>query len=139
MDNYEKDVMQKSIENVYSDFIGKVAAGRKMTAAGVDSIGEGRVWTGSRALDNGLVDEIGGLDDAIKAAIEMAGVEKYSIREYPVIEDPYTKLLTSLSGDIRMKIIRNELGDYFTYYKQLKELSLLSGIQARLPYFIEIR
>lgn len=139
MEIYERDVMQKNIEKVYSDFVGKVADGRKMNKSSVDSIGEGRVWTGSRSLKIGLVDELGGIEDALKGAVEMAGLDKYSVREYPEFEDPYVKLLSTLSGDMRMRSVAKELGDYFIFYRQLKELSVLSGIQARLPYFIEIR
>ena len=139
MDIYEKDVMQRNVENIYSDFVGKVAEGRKMRTGAVDSIGGGRVWTGTRALNNGLVDEIGGLEEAIKGASELAGIDKYSLREYPEFEDPYTKILSSLSGDLRMRSLARELGDYYVYFTQLKEISLLSGVQARLPYFIQIR
>jgi protease-4 len=139
MDKYEKEVMQKSIENIYSDFVSKVAEGRKLTRPGVDSIGQGRVWTGSRALENGLVDQIGGLNEAIAGAAELAGTSDYIIMEYPLIEDPYAKLISGLTGEIRMRFLARELGTSIRYYNELKELAGLSGIQARLPYFIEIR
>ena len=136
---YEEDVMQRSIEKVYSDFIGKVSAGRKIEVSTVDSIGQGRVWSGTSSRKIGLVDEFGGLNEAVAGAAELAGIEKYSIREYPVAEDPYARILSGLSGDIRTKIINGELGSYSRYYRELKEITGLSGIQARLPYFIEIR
>jgi protease-4 len=139
MEVYEKDVMQNSVEKTYSEFVKKVSEGRKMTFAGVDSIGQGRVWTGSRALKIGLVDELGGLKEAIKGAAELAGTDDYILKEYPEIVDPYTKLITGLTGEIRLKILAKELGTSIRYYNELKELSGLSGIQARLPYFIEIR
>jgi protease-4 len=138
MNPYEKEVMQMSIEKVYSDFVGKVASGRKMKSESVDSIGQGRVWSGTSAQKIGLVDEIGGLKAAIKGAAELAGIDKYAIRELPVIEDPYTKLLSQLGGEIRMSILKKELGESVKYYNILQELKELSGIQARLPYFIEI-
>lgn len=138
MNSYEKEVMQKSVEKTYDDFVNKVATGRKMTTGAVDSIGEGRVWAGVRAKNLGLIDEIGGLEDAIKGAAMLAGIEKYSIREYPVLEDPYTKLVSSLTGDIKMRILNKELGENAIFYSEIKELTGLSGIQARLPYFIEI-
>ena len=62
MNHYEKEIMQMSIEKIYSDFVSKVASGRKMTNKSVDSIGQGRVWSGTSALKIGLVDEIGGLE-----------------------------------------------------------------------------
>ena len=138
MNSLEQQVMQKSIENIYSDFVSRVSEGRKMRTAFVDSIGQGRVWSGNRAKELGLIDEMGGLHDAIKGAAELAKIDKYSIREFPVIEDPYTKIISGLTGEIRMKILDKELGEYARYYSEIKELSALSGIQARLPYFIEI-
>jgi protease IV len=138
MNIYEKEVMQMSIEKVYSDFVDKVASGRKMTTESVDSIGQGRVWSGTSAQKIGLVDEIGGLKAAIKGAAYLAGVDSYSIRELPVIADPYTRLLSQLSGEIRMNILKRELGESVKYYNMVQEIKDLSGIQARLPYFIEI-
>ncbi|MFN8239376.1 MAG: signal peptide peptidase SppA [Bacteroidales bacterium] len=139
MESYEKDVMQKSIETVYDDFITKVSEGRKIRKERVDSIGQGRVWAGVKAPGVGLVDEFGGLKEAIKGAAGLAGLDKYSIREYPVAEDPYAKLLSGLSGGVRMNILRKELGSYSKFYDELKDVSSLSGVQLRLPYFIEIK
>jgi len=138
MNPYEKEMMQMSIENIYSDFVNKVAAGRKMSATSVDSIGQGRVWSGTSALKVGLVDEIGGLKDAIKGAANLAGINNYSIKELPVYEDPYLRILSQLSGEVRMNILKKELGESVKYYNMVQELKDLSGIQARLPYFIEI-
>ncbi len=135
---YERDIMQTSVENTYSDFVGKVAEGRKMQEKSVDSIGQGRVWSGLRAHEIGLVDSIGGLEDAIKGAAQLADIVTYTIRELPVPVDPYTKLLTQLTGDVRMKIIRKSLGESYRYFDMVEEIKNMSGIQARLPYFIEI-
>lgn len=139
MENYEKDIIQKSVEKTYSEFMSKVASGRKMRMEKVDSIGQGRIWTGSMAMSIGLIDEFGGLDEAVKGAAELAGITEYSLREYPVLEDPYTKLITGLTGDIKIRILEKEIGSNIKIYKELKELSGLSGIQMRIPYFIEIR
>ena len=138
MNSYEQMVMQKNIENIYADFVNKVSDGRKMRTGAVDSIGQGRVWSGESAKKIGLVDEIGGLDDAIKGAAKLAGIDKYALKEVPIIEDPYTKLITGLSTEMRARTIENELGEFAKYYSQIKELAALSGIQARLPYFIAI-
>jgi len=135
---YEKEVIQKSVEKSYNEFVSKVASGRKMNLSAVDSIGQGRVWSGDKAKKLGLLDETGGLQDAIKKAAEMAGIDKYSIVEYPVQQDPYTKILSSLTGEIRMNIMKKELGENARYYYEMKELAGISGIQARLPYFIDI-
>jgi protease-4 len=138
MNVYEKEVMQLSIEKVYSDFISKVSVGRKMDIASVDSIGQGRVWSGSDAIKIGLVDEIGGLTESIEAAAVLAGIENYSVKELPVEEDPYTKIISQLAGDIKMRILNKELGEYKSLFDELQEIANISGIQARLPFFIEV-
>jgi protease-4 len=138
MNSLEQKVMQKNIESIYSDFVSKVSEGRKMRTGSVDSIGQGRVWSGRRAKELGLIDEMGGLEDAVKGAAELAKIDKYSIREFPVIEDPYSKIISGLTGEIKMGILEKEFGEYARYYSEIRELAALSGIQARLPYFIEI-
>jgi protease-4 len=138
MNVYEKEVMQLSIEKGYSDFVSKVSSGRKMSVAAVDSIGQGRVWSGTDALKIGLVDETGGLRASIEEAAKLAGIETYSIRELPVAEDPFTRILSQLSGEIKMRILKNELGEYKKFFDEIQEIKNLSGIQARLPYFIEV-
>jgi protease-4 len=138
MTSYEKEMMQMSIEKTYSDFVSKVASGRKMKENEVDSIGQGRVWSGTSAIKIGLVDEFGGLKASIKGAAELAGITDYSIRELPELEDPYVKLLSQLGGDIRMNLIKKELGASGKYLNMIEELKNMSGIQTRLPYFIEI-
>jgi protease IV len=138
MNTYEKEIMQMSVEKIYRDFVGKVASGRKMSIESVDSIGQGRVWSGTGALKIGLVDEIGGLNDAINSAAKLAGIRSFSIRELPVLEDPYTRILNQLTGEIKLSILKNELGESVKYFNLVKELKNMSGVQARLPYFIDI-
>ncbi len=138
MNIYEKEAMQRSIEKTYSEFVDKVASGRKMTPGSVDSIAQGHVWCGTIAKNIGLVDETGGLNDAIKGAADLANLDIYSVRELPEAQDPYLKLLNQLTGEIGMNLIKKELGESYRFYKELMEIRDLSGIQARLPYFIEI-
>jgi protease IV len=135
---YEKEIMQMSIEKIYIDFVGKVASGRKMSKESVDSIGQGRVWSGNSALKIGLVDETGGLKDAIKGAAKLAHIESFSVRELPELEDTYTRILSQLGGGVRMSILKNELGESLKYYNMVREIKEMTGIQARLPYFIDI-
>jgi protease IV len=139
MTGYEKEIMQLSIENTYRDFVNKVAEGRKMRASSVDSIGQGRVWSGTNALKIGLIDTIGGLKASIGGAAKLAAIDNWSIRELPVIEDPYTRILNELGGELKMNIIKRELGESSKIYDILKEIKDLTGVQARLPYFVEIR
>ncbi|MGB8490685.1 MAG: signal peptide peptidase SppA [Bacteroidales bacterium] len=138
MGTYEKVVMQSGIDKMYGEFVSKVAHGRKMRAPAVDSIAQGRVWTGVDAKGIGLIDEFGGLKASVEAAASLAGIETYSIRELPALEDPYTRLMSQFSGDARARLIRNELGEYSRYFDELQEIREITGIQARLPYFIEI-
>jgi protease IV len=138
MNTYEKEIMQLSVERIYTDFVGKVASGRKMRIESVDSIGQGRVWSGSSALKIGLVDEIGGLNDAINSAAKLAGIGSFSVRELPVLEDTYTRIITQLTGEMKLGILKNELGESVKYFNMAKELRDMSGVQARLPYFIDI-
>ena len=139
MNTYEKELMQMSIEKIYGDFISRVASGRNMSTDAIDSIGQGRVWSGSSAMSIGLVDEMGGLNDAIEGAAELAGISNYSLRELPQLEDPYLRLLSQIGGEVRMNILKNQLGESIKYYNMVQEIKNLSGIQARLPYLIEIR
>lgn len=138
MNDTEKKVMQMNIEQIYGDFVNKVAQGRKMENAEVDSIGQGRVWSGSSALSIGLVDEFGGLREAVRGAASLAGIDEYSVRELPYAEDPYLKLLSQLSGEVKMNMLKKELGPTVKYYNIIKEIGEMTGVQARLPYFIDI-
>lgn len=135
----EKDIIQIGVENIYDDFITKVAQGRNMTKEQVDSIGQGRVWTGMDAKKIGLVDEIGGINKAIEMAKEMAKMESYELVAYPKIEkNPFMDVVIALSEDAETRIVKNKLGESFKYYQKIEKVSTQSGIMARMPYEIEI-
>ncbi len=138
MNAVEKEAMQRTIEATYSDFVNKVSAGRKMTFNEVDSIAQGRVWSGSDALRIGLVDGFGGLTDAVAEAGRLAGLEAWSLRELPVSEDPFLKMISQFGAEIKNRILKNELGEFERIFDELREIRDLSGIQARLPYYIEV-
>jgi protease-4 len=133
------EALQANVERTYSTFTGVVAAGREMRQTAVDSIGQGRVWTGADAIPIGLVDSFGGLTDAISEAAKLAGLEEYRTVEMPESTDFYTKFLKELTGDIRTKAIRSELGEISRYYFDLKNIISSGGIQAAMPYYLEIR
>ncbi|MRR20517.1 signal peptide peptidase SppA [bacterium] len=139
LDSFEREVLQANVERTYSTFTGVVAGGRDMRQTAVDSIGQGRVWSGSDAAEIGLVDTFGGLTDAITAAAELAGIEEYRLVEKPEAADFYTKLLKEMTGDIRSRAIRKELGEVSRYYFDLKEIISSGGVQAVMPYYLEIR
>ena len=138
LNNAEKEYLQAGIENTYNEFISRVADGRGMTTEAVDSIAQGRVWSGIDALGIGLVDGIGGMTKAIEIASEMAGLDHYRIISLPTQEDPYQKLLKEISGNVRASILKKELGDSYRHYQNLKELVENRGIQMRMPYYFDI-
>lgn len=137
MTQFERNVIQNSVVDVYDTFISHVSEGREMEKAEVDSIGQGRVWSGADAKEIGLVDVMGGLADAIEIAKEKAELENYRIKEYPE-KDKMSKILEDLATETKADIIESELGEAHIYYKRVKELSKIQGIQARMPYFISI-
>jgi len=138
MTKHEKAMMQNMVENVYSTFVNHVADGRGLTYEQVDEIGQGRVWTGENAFDLGLVDVLGGMDDAIEIAKNMSGLEKYRIVEYPKQKDPIQELLKGFSTKVKNKIISNELGYGAKHYKAINTIKNSNGIMARMPYDISI-
>lgn len=138
----EKAMMQVWVDEFYDGFIERVAEGRKLTVAQVDSIGQGRVWTGADAKERGLVDELGGLEDAIKAAAELAGISDYRKVELPEQEDFFQKLLKDLNTEAKAWVVREYLGDdaqMLQQFKQAREAKGYSGIQARMPFELVIQ
>ncbi len=134
----EKDIIQIGVEKIYDDFIGKVAEGRGMTKEQVDSIGQGRVWTGADALKIGLVDEIGGLEKAIDVAKDMAKLKNFKVVNYPKRKDPFEQLLEGLTQNVETKILTTTLGEDFRYYQKINSIKEQSGIMARMPFEIEV-
>lgn len=136
---YEKNVLQKYIEKGYETFLNRVAQGRHMTRDEVHEIAKGRVWTGKDAVKVGLVDVLGGLDDAIQIAAQKAKVSDYRIVEYPTEKDFMQELLNSFSASIKTNILKNELGDYYETFRQLQNtLNMPEGLITRIPYDIDI-
>lgn len=140
----EKAIVQHGVEDTYEIFLNRVAEGRKKSRDQIHEIAQGRVWTGRDAKENGLIDEFGGLDDAIKAAAQLANLPEdgYRVRYYPETEDIWTKLRKELDGngeDKTKAMLRRELGDYYRYYEQVKTLENLKGVQARMPFIIDVQ
>ncbi|HQL69407.1 MAG TPA: signal peptide peptidase SppA, partial [Bacteroidales bacterium] len=138
VDPMEGRRIQKQIENFYEVFIGHVAQGRGMTKAEVDSIGQGRVWSGANALNIGLVDEIGGLDKAVKKAVELAKLEDYRIKELPEQKDFFETMMTDFLNQMNMDFIKTQLGEEYRYLEIITFVKNASGVQARLPYDIVV-
>lgn len=109
LDPEEESAMQERIDATYEDFVGRVAAGRGLTTEAVDEIAQGRVWAGGDAIKIGLVDELGGLTDAIRYAATMAGLENYRLVEYPAVTSMYEQLLSSMEETGTEQDIRTDL------------------------------
>jgi protease IV len=133
--------LQNDVDSIYSTFLNRVAEGRKKDVAYVDSIAQGRIWSGSRALQLGLVDRLGGLQDAIDCAARMAKVSDYKLREYPEPENIFSRLFGNYSQNARAKAIKEELGaEGFKTYQSIKRAKQLVGVtQARLPFEFSIQ
>lgn len=135
---YERNVLQNFVNQGYETFLSRVMAGRGLTHDELHAIAQGRVWTGADAQKIGLVDVLGGLDDAIQIAARKADIQEYNLKEYPVIKNPFEELLEDFSGNIRMRLMQKELGPLYTTWQQLKNLKNNQGIQARLPFNLAI-
>ncbi|OFX22135.1 MAG: signal peptide peptidase SppA, partial [Bacteroidetes bacterium GWA2_31_9b] len=123
----EREIIQFEIEDIYQTFISHVADGRKMTKEQVDAIGQGRVWSGTNAKEIGLIDEFGGLDKAIEIAAKAANLEKYRIVEFPRLKDPFEQIMEDLQGNVRTSILKNELGEQYSYYENLQDIKSMQG------------
>jgi len=133
-------VTKEGIESVYTTFVTKVAEGRNMTFEQVDKIAQGRVWTGKQALENGLVDELGGLEDAIKLAASMVEIDEYRIRSYPDYKREFKDMFSGPFGSIKQQVLLHEIGeDNLKIYKQLQQFGDWKGIQTRMPFLLEIK
>lgn len=138
-DEKEKQVIQNSIESIYNTFITKVAEGRKTTPALIDSVGQGRVWSGRDAIEIGLVDELGGLQEAIAAAAKTAKLKEFELLELPRMRDAISKLLGKKDRDSEEAFVKKQLGGFYEYYKQLQGMVSTKEVQAKLPFQIIIR
>jgi protease-4 len=138
LDETEVAVMQKMIDDTYEDFVGRVATGRGLATEAVDDIAQGRVWAGGDAIGIGLVDEWGGLTDAIQYAATMVGLEKYRVVEFPLVEPMYNQLLSMMNDtgteqDVRMQDLPETAVRAASWMLDLRGPEIVS----RMPY-IEI-
>jgi protease-4 len=138
-----RDIAQAEVEQVYKTFVSRVAAGRHMTFDQVDAIGQGRVWAGSDAIRIGLVDEIGGLKDAIAYAAKSAKITKYRTQDYPEYEKSFADMLKNLGlpfASASEDAVKETVGAAnYKLLQQLRAASQRTGVQALLPYSVEIK
>ena len=136
LDEIEKRMVQANVEMIYTQFKQRVAEGRKKDSAYIDSIAQGRVWTGLRAKDIGLIDRFGGIDDAVKAAATKANLTDYSIREYPEPKNIFEEIFGKRDPMNYATKLKQEMGeDNFKIYEEIKNLRQMSNtVQAKLPF-----
>ena len=138
-----KGIVLESIEKTYDTFLQRVADGRKMTKEQVNEIAQGRVWTGVDAHRLGLVDEIGGLEAAIKHAAKLGKTKSYRTEDFPEYEKSFEDMLASFTGMAMFKtkeqLIKEQIGEEaYQMLEQLKRVKSRKGIQAIMPYEIAI-
>ncbi|CCH52142.1 signal peptide peptidase SppA, 67K type [Fibrisoma limi BUZ 3] len=140
MTPFQKQVLQRGTDRFYKIFTTKVANGRKLPIDSVKAIAGGRVWTGQQAKAIGLVDQLGGLDDAIKVAAQSAKLKEgdYRIRYQPRKKEFFERLFSAF-GDSEEARLQTQLGELAPYVKYLKKLRTMEGIQMRLPFDLDIR
>ncbi len=137
MTPYQLKMMQKHVTNTYDDFITLVSTERGLSKTFVDSIAQGRVWSGADAIEIGLVDELGGIEKAVAYAAEKANIQTYSIKEYPKQEDIFESLIKTETQEYYTKsIIKNNLGETYQYFEVIERLNKIEGVQALMPFYV---
>jgi protease-4 len=141
LDDKFRAVTLEGVEHIYKTFVTHVAEGRKMTFAQVDSIAQGRVWTGSQAIEIGLVDKIGSLEDAIKEAAVLAKIKTYKTQNYPEYKKDFNDILANLPfTQSKATFIKEEIGeDNYKILQEIKRIKSQKGIQMAMPLKINIQ
>jgi protease-4 len=141
MDENFKAVTLESVEHIYKTFVSHVAEGRKMTFDQVDAIAQGRVWAGSEAVKIGLVDKIGGLNDAIAEAASLAKIKSFTTQNYPEYDKKFNDMLQNLPfAKSKEAFLKEEIGeDNYVIIEQIKRLQNKKGVQAMIPFQINIQ
>ena len=135
----ERFIIQAGVDSIYKQFKSRVATGRHMDINVIDSIAQGRVWTGTQALQLGLVDTIGNLDVALAMAAQMIGSKTYRLVNYPEADNQMKQISDLFSDNEKLQsAIQNQLGVYADYFNTLLQLSQYTGVQARIPFVIEM-
>ncbi|WP_028887895.1 signal peptide peptidase SppA [Tenacibaculum ovolyticum] len=136
------NVTKEGVEHIYTTFVNRVATGRNMTFEQVNEIAQGRVWTGKEAVKNGLVDKLGNLNDAVVIAAELANVESYRTRNYPIYKKELKDALklSPFAKASKEEILKEALGDEsYQLYNNINQMKKLKGIQARMPFILQIK
>ena len=138
-----RSTMQEGIESIYTTFLQRVSQGRGITMAEADSVAQGRVWSGVDAKRIGLVDELGNLDDAIAEAANMAELEEYGVKNYPKYKSGFEQFMEDFGGaslKTKESLIEQEIGhEAYSVLKQVKSAMEQKGVQARMPFVLDVK
>jgi protease-4 len=136
----EHAILQDEVNRGYGDFTTAVAKGRNKTQAYINSIGQGRVWTGEQAIKIGLVDRLGNINDAIASAAKKANITDYKVVGYPEQKSLFKSFGSDIQSRVKVHFAKAELGDNYRYYEQLKGVQqMMRTPQARLPFLTEVK
>lgn len=137
----ERQILQQSVNQGYEDFTGKAAKGRNMNLDSLKRIAGGRVWTGEQAQSLGLVDELGNFEKAVEIAAKAAklGKDDYVLRFYPAQQTFVEKILKTTETSLKERAMKEELGQMYPIFKEIQRLKTMQGLQARIPYYEEIK
>lgn len=140
LNNDETAAIQKEIERIYGTFTGHVSAGRRLPVSYVDSIGQGRVWSGTMAQKLKLVDKLGGLTDAIAEAAKLAKIKEYRTVDLPEQKSTISQVMAELTGEsISTMFAKGDFEESFKSYNEIRSFIKNQGVQARLPFWLEMR
>ncbi len=135
----EKDIWQNQTNEIYEIFTSKAAAGRKMNVNDLKKIASGRVWTGEQAKANGLVDVLGGFEDAIDIASKAANITDYQLTYFPEPKSFLQRLTEDVDQNLKTRAMHQELGELYPWYQQWKKVKEFEGVQARMPFEFQLR
>ena len=135
----EKSIWQKRTDQIYEGFTTKAASGRHMAVEDLRKVASGRVWSGSQAKEKGLVDVIGGFDDAIKIAAQAAGIgDDYKLKFYQKKKSFIEQWLSGIEENTKTKMLKEELGEHYDWVNQIQKVKTYSGSQARIPFELDL-
>ena len=136
----ERAIMQKFVDRIYEEFLGKVASGRNMTRDQVDTIAQGRVWIGKDALELGLVDMLGGMDTAVTIAARMAGIDNYVQVSYPEDNNPMNEFFRDFNLNASLEAyLQEKYGTYMEMMERYESIQTMKTVQARMPFYMTIK
>ncbi len=136
------DVTKEGVEDIYKTFVNRVANGRNMTFEQVNEVAQGRVWTGSEAIEKGLVDKLGSLEEAIKIAAELAEIDNYRVRNYPNYKKDLKEAFkfSPFAKVSKEEVLKEALGDEnYQLYNNINQMKNLNGVQARMPFIFQVK